>query len=684
MSTERKRQTVVDYAGRQQEKQDYWNRESAIEDLIERCSKALARGQPKHYAYVAAKLDDHLLPLLATHGEKPVLEFSTDLAGHEDWHYGAISEFVDQPEHYQTVFQREVPVHVRDAAEDVVEKTLRSAMAIAEDLETVKGRYEQTAEAVGLSGRKIGRVKKDPKMPFDDEVEVIYEAGTVKSFYLGGTNAGKSTAAEGQFQDYYWRNFIDGKKQTKCIDPFDFSVAENVFYDVPQKDQALRTALTKMDLPKDFTETDLEPELEVYIPLTRRLEEERVDLPYDTEAEAFVPTPFIIPASDISQDLFVSILSARLSESEIHTMREVYEAVDRQRANWRLEHLVDEIVSRDELSDKHQRKAIRVVKSLQDFGFIRESPSEYELDWHRILSETSTITSFNQLLCRNDRERLFVLAWLLEAMWKERTKVNARYPQMAMMLREMWAYAPQNQRTEDDDLAEALQERIVTLLIKYLRQNRDVRTHILADTQNIRDINIGVREEFNRFCLFDPKRWMAEKIFEWTGNESVDSFIRRIPPEPGSCGVVGAVKPAFDHSRVEYVAPTELAPPLHHHHDKDDGNGFLVRTELVEHEEPRPVTDSEWPIEMPEHLQIDAVEELLADDEDDDADGDGTPDIKILHRQEARDRRRKGMSYRKIAKAIPNNPQTGRSYDHTTIKRWVDDIDPSEGAATAD
>jgi len=689
---------AVQHGQNEQQSREHRNRTDRLKAAIEKCSHALERGTRDDYYYIARRLDETILPALRDHTSKPLDDFDTELDGREDWDWVALSRFLNNAgsiiatlEQAQTAqssdlltLQSAGYIDSTSAARDTVERALHSVSCILEQVGVVKGKYTKTADAVGFSGQKIGRVYKDPKMPFDDEVEVIIEAGTIKSLYCGGTNAGKSTAAEGQFQDYYWRNFIDGKKDTKCIDPFDFSVAENVFYDVPQNDEALRDALEDMDLPADFTETDLDPKLEVYIPLSKRLTEERVDLPYDTESDEFVPKPFAIPASDISQDLFVSILSARLSESEVHTMREVYESVDRERANWRLKHLVDEIASRDELSDKHQRKAIRVVKSLQDFGFIRESPSEYELDWHRILSETETVTAFNQLLCRNKRERLFVLAWLLEAMWRERTKVNTRYPQMAMLLREMWAYAPQNQRREDDDIAEALQERIVTLLIRYLRQNRDVRTHILGDTQNLRDINIGVREEFNRFCLFDPKRWMAEKIFEWTGNERVDSFVRRIPPEPGECGIVGAVGPAYEHTQVEYVAPTALAPPTHHHHDKDDGNGFLVRTELVEHEEPRPVEEAGWRLKMPDELRIPEIEELLADDEDGEGDGDETPDIKVLHRQEARDRRRKGMSYRKIAKAIPNNPDTGRSYDHTTIKRWVDDIDPTDHAATAD
>jgi len=363
------------------------------------------------------------------------------------------------------------------------------------------------------------------------------------------------------------------------------------------------------------------------------------------------------------------VLTARVSNSEADTLSEVYEAVDRERSDWRLEHLAQEVAQRDELSDKHQRKAIRVIQSLQDYGFIRQSPSEYELDWDRIFRDTETVTAFNQLLCGNKRQQLFVLAWILEQMWDARTQI-ARYPQMAMMLRELWAYAPQNRREEDDAICAALQERIVSLLTRYLRQNRDVRTHVIADTQNLRDINIGVRTEFNRYCLFQGKRWMAEKIFEWTGNDKVDSFVKRITPDVGECGITGVIGPAFEHSRIEYVAPVALAPPLHHHHDKDDGNGFLVRPELVDDE------GVEWPADLPSELQIPPPDELLTDDEGDE-DGESSASQKEYHRHEARNRRSNGLSYRDIRRKIPNNPNTGNPYSVSTIKDWVDDVEPN-------
>jgi len=383
----------------------------------------------------------------------------------------------------------------------------------------------------------------------------------------------------------------------------------------------------------------------------------------------------VIPAAEISQDLFVAVLTARVSNTEQDTLREVYEAVDRERSEWSLKHLAEEVASRDELSDTHQRKAIRVIRSLQDMGFIRQANSDYELDWDRIFNATDLVTSINQLVCRNDRERLFVLAWILEQMWERRNR-TVHYPQMAMMLRELWAYVPQRNLEHDDDIAAALQGRIIYLLTRFLRQNRDVRTHVVGDTQNVADVNRGVREEFNRFCLFEASFSPAEKFFEWTGNQRVESFVGSITTDVGECGIVGMIGPAFEHTHVEYLAPVAMAPPSHHHHDKDDGNGFLVRCDLVEAEEPRaPATDDDctWPIDVPEDLQIPTPEELLSDDEDDE-EPESSVSPSDYHRKEARNRRRNGQSYRAIRDSIPNNPDTGNPYSVSTIKNWTDDV----------
>lgn len=690
---------AVQHGQSEQQNRERRNRTERLKAAIEKCSRALERGSRQHYQYIARRLSETIIPTIRAHTTKSLAEFDEDLAGREDWDWVALSRFCNNADAIIATLdgtggtdrsadllslQSAGYIGETATARETVRRSLHSVACIAEQTGVVKGQYTKTAEAVGLSGRTIGRIYKDPKMPFDDPVEAIVDFGTIKSMFVGGTNTGKSTAGEGQFQDYYWRNFADRKQATKCIDPVDMSVGENIFYDVPQADEDLREAREDMELPADFTETDLKPEQEILIPLSPSLNDPRIELPYDTETDEYVPDPFVIPASAISQDLFIAVLTARVSNREEDTLREVYEAVDRERSGWSLKHLAEEVASRDELSDKHQRKAIRVIRSLQDMGFVRQANSGYELDWDRIFRSTDTVTSINQLVCRSDREKLFVLAWILEQMWDRRTQ-TIHYPQMAMMLRELWAYVPQRNIEHDDDISTALQKRIIYLLTRFLRQNRDVRTHVVGDTQNVADVNRGVREEFNRFCLFEASYSPAEKFFEWTGNQRVDSFVGNITTDVGECGIVGAVGPAYEHSRVEYLAPVAMAPPSHHHHDKDDGNGFLVRCDLVEHEEPRsPATndDLEWPIEVPEHLQIPTPDDLLeeyADDGEDGGDGDGNskPDITELHRREARDMRRNGVSLRDIASGIPNNPETDRPYYPSTIKTWTSDIEPN-------
>jgi len=692
---------AVQHGQDEQYNRDRRNRDSLLKESIEKCSRALGRGSLDDYHYIAVKLSETIVPALREHATKPLAAYDEDLGDRDDWHWVALARFCNNARSITRTLQDAEPAAANRlalrsancldgtaAARETVQQALESCACIAEQVGVVKGEYTKTAIARGLSGRQIGEVYKDPKMPFGDEVDAIVDVGTIKSMFVGGTNTGKSTAGEGQYQDYYWRNFVDDAPATKCIDPVDMSVGENLFYDVPQQDDALRDAREDMDMPPDFEDADLEPEQEIYIPLSPSLNDPRTKLPFNTETDEYVPTPFVIPASAMSQDLFVSVLTARVSATEEDTLREVYEAVDRERADWSLKHCAEEIAQRDELSDKHQRKAIRVIRSLQDMGFIRAGTTEHTIDWDELFRSTDVVSAFNQLVCRNDRERLFVLAWILEQMWERRTQ-TVHYPQMAMMLRELWSYAPQRNIEHDDDIATALQKRIVYLLTRFLRQNRDVRTHVVADTQNVSDVNRGVRELFNRFCLFEASMSPAEKFFEWTGNRSVESFVSNITTDVGECGIVGAIGPAYEHSYVEYLAPVAMAPPSHHHHDKDDGNGFLVRCELTQEcesmadEVPRsPANDDEveWPIDVPDHLEIPTPDELFeqfSDDEEGEDGGDSGPSITELHRREAREKRRNGVSLRDIAAEIPDNPDTGRAYYPSTISDWTSDIDPS-------
>lgn len=679
--------SVLDHQVSQQTKEDYWSRSGQIQELIAECSRALARGDREHYAFLTKRMREGLIPALSSLGRDYLVEYDVDLADHDKWDWTALSRFINDAAGIQHAFERAVATPTDRLAREaggattetelkrVVERALDSLVAIAEFEGVVMSDYKKRDDAVGFSGLKIGIHRQRADMNFSSPVGAIsWERGPVQSLYSGEPGSGKTTGGERQFEDYYRLNFQPGR-DCKCIDPVDFSVAENLFYDVEQSDPTLRRIREeKHDVPPDFSDIEgYEPKMEAFVPLTPNLAE--TELPYDTEAEEFVLKPFTIPASSISKALFVRIVTARVSSTEENTIRSVYEAVDREQDDWTLGSMVDEIVSREELSDKHKKSAIGAIQSVQDFGFVRRGDCEYALtedDWRDIFYDTETITTFCQAICRDNAAQKFVLAWLLDQMWDWRV-FHHDYPRMALKLSELWEYAPHGRRESDSEVEAELQQFIARILTKMQRKPRDIKAEIVADTQEIMDLNKGVRELFSRYCVFDGNDTTVENIFEWTSNSKSGAFKNTITQKTGEASIVGVVEDAVQQSDIEFLGNVLMTPPSHHHHDKDDGKGWRYRTELVEHEELRIPED--WPTEPPEDLEIGSP----SDYENEETGTVSSVDPKTIHRGEARSRRRNGESIGQIRDQIPDNPEYEKPYSKSTIHGWVEDIDPNGG-----
>lgn len=655
------RQTVVDYATKQQTKRDYWDRESELEDLIERCSRAIARGKPKHYGYVASTLDDSVIPLLEDHTGTRVTDYSAPLTDHDDWDYGTLAEFRERAPTYAACFGErygDLPAHVQDRAEHVVEQTLRSITAIAEHEEIVMDTYNGKADAVGFD-LKLGEHLQDGRMDLGDPVELVTDeqVDAVKWLVCGGTGMGKSTGTERFAEDYLAASQSEGRDY-KILDILGMRQGENWLVDLPQLQPDLRRIREEQGLPPSFAEADDRdpPQVEILHPLTRGFNDKH--LPYDVDDERFVVRPFTVPASEFRKPVMVSLLMSRLSESEEATIREVYDDVDEAKADWSLRDLAEAILKRDELSDKHKSKAVGVLRSLQNEGFIRTHADEHTLDWHAVMNDTDTYTIVSQALCDRDLSALMTFAYILDRCFRIREGSNYD-SEAVLVMRELWEVVPHKRRRSFDAREAAVQEAIGQIAMKVMRQNRHAGIHLVADTQEPSDLLKSVRELFNHYVVYSANRDTIDDIFEWTQNNRTRSFWSTMTAKAGQAGVVGQAKPALENRDIEFISPVEVTPPSHHHFDvKTDGTGWHARAKYMTpteecsecehddlersadgytvtcpacgHEEldasggrnetlrrPADVDGVEWDDSVPEDLEVPTLGEQL------DADGDG-------------------------------------------------------------
>jgi hypothetical protein len=90
-----------------------------------------------------------------------------------------------------------------------------------------------------------------------------------------------------------------------------------------------------------------------------------------------------------------------------------------------------------------------------------------------------------------------------------------------------------------------------------------------------------------------------------------------------------------------------------------------------------------WPdvSDHPEYRSLDEQKQNMIDsvgDETSDDEEQSSADLKRAIRQEAKRRRRRGESYKQIAKNIPDNPDTGAQYGKATVYRWCEDVEVEE------
>lgn len=660
-----------------------------IRDTVEEANRALARGQ---YPEAGRVLIGLIRQIHRIEGVKSLAWYHQRLKNNDDypWYSYHFQRFRDTPEKYirEAGQERDNAMSelgtlaartssLSDAPRTVIENALETAESIVAYHEVTSNGMAAEADAMGFNV-KLGVHQQRYEMDFGDPVKAVTdEVGVLKSFFTGGTGGGKSSGASQQMWDYYVSTLRGGKK-FKIIDPIGLNTENVNSYDIPQKQNPLRHVRENHGVPVDYTEMDGDaPELEIYVPLAPGVED--YPLPFDTEREEFVPKPFTIPASEIEPGLLIRVINERISSKDKQEIRRAYRTVATSKDDWALVDLAEEISTREELTEKQRKSAIRVIETLQEEGVIRTKECDHAIDWGDVFYSPEEVTVFNQSVCSSKLTRYLVIAHILDRVWTLRYRPNG-YPSLAIWLRELWEIAPhEGRRRQWDDAVVSVTEWIIQRLTAILRKPRDINTHVVADTQNPTDVERSVREMFNRYVLFGGPERVVKDVFNWAGQgKGYKSYLNTRQGKSGVAGIIGAVDPAVSDSRKWGISPVHLTPPPWNHHDKDKGpSGWQERAKYREHEELR---TPGWDIGTPADLRVDV--EIQTEEQEDDVDEE-EDSLKLQisnHRLEARERYKNNpdTSLRKVAAAIPDNPELEESYRASTIKRWTDDLEKGQ------
>jgi hypothetical protein len=737
MSSNRRR-TIVEHASDDQQRNQAEHREELIAERLETCSRALSRGLDTDYRAVAVELARTVVPKLREHTPIPLPQYDRRLAGRENWHWADLTEFIDHAPAYIAHFSRRTGSEVTTVAsrsgrlvdsaqraDTVVRLALESLAAIAENEGIVMDDYAARVDVKCLN-LKVGEHLQQESMDIGDPVHgMSFQLGSILNLHGGKPGSSKSAGTEAEAEPFYHYDPDDQPDELedpprtafKLIHLVDLDKGEAWFYDIPQQQPFLRDLREEKGLEPDFAAAeDLDqPETEILVPLTDELDD--FELPFDTDREAFTPRPFTIPACTIPKALLVKAILARVTNQGERAIRQAYDEVDRERDDWALTHLAENIRRQKELSDKNKSNAIGVLRSLQNEGYIRTKSDSYTVDWRDLFEATDTISVFSQAsaLCKSEFGQKFLVAMVLHRILHLRDAGGMfGLPEAVLIMPELWRVVPHNQRDAPDERVAAVQQFIASRMGKAGRLNRRMGIHILADTQYPYDLKNSVREMFNRYVIHNGTTKLAEGAFNWTGNSKYRSFYGSLTSKRGQAGVVGEVQPAIDERGIEYLSPVEYAPPSHHHFDKDvDQSGWHAREKYLTPTEACPecghaelersddgyevtclaadcgetsvdlslgrneeLRQPEWDTDVPERLGIDTYDESDGEDGDDEEE---TADAATLARHEARNRRRHGESLRQIRDNIKNNPDTGNPYSLSTIQKWTDDISPNPG-----
>lgn len=581
---------------------------ATVRAAIEKGNSALVRDD---YATVCTLVQHTLFPILDVDewdvdGYHKYLEESK-LA----WDREALLHYLREPGAHRAAAKsgRPVPVQRQQrlslrgrrsgtrAARERLAHVFKSLESIAVAQGYVPGELEQASRVRGYA-LDIGIQWQPWGYETPDEVQIvnpdIHPSFTVA---IGQPGNGKSMSVDVLALDAY----ADGQK---IVDLLDFDELENGLYDVSNQREDLRDIARERGVPPTFEEhSDVErPDVEVLHPRTEQFCE--AALPYDTKAEEFVATPFVIPVSDLEPTVLKAMVP-HLSEQQEALFDRVLQEVGDEYSVRDLCELAMELAT----NERTVSNLLSQLYTLGSYEFLGEPGDGDALDWERIFSDPDTITVFSMSMMEREAYKLMVAAYLLDEVYRARQPeapsaaevveeddpeallTQSKFPRAQLVMREMQDAAPGHRKLKGSSSTTArIRRNILEKMQTLSEKRRHVDAGILGDTQQWKQLNAGVRENVDRVLMFNEPSGLAQAIFEkFTGQKHYDYAESVSRFDVGTCAIVGGQWISTDQA---FVMPVDLAPAVNHHLDTDDedepSSGWQARVEYLDHEEFRP------------------------------------------------------------------------------------------------
>lgn len=588
-------ETFLDYWQGKAEKEDEWSKNRIVKEGLKTCGKLLANGSDEAYSYVVQICVEEIDKYLIQQGELNSIDYERRLHGKDDFNWTDWMSVRDNPERVLNRLNEEEysfsNYEITTLPRDTIENALDTYGVIAAYEGIIPEEMRDRADATGYA-TKVGEHLQSKEWDLSDSVSTVTnDTGALKTIHVGGTGAGKSNGVDVEVWDYYSRSRGEGR-EFKIIDVYGFDF-ENIYYDVSQQQQPLLDARSDMGLSETIDSPDLPtPEMEIYHPLTPDLTQQ--ELPFNTETETFTVKPYVVPAYELPIDVLIDFLGARLTPQQTASISLAVEEVAKDDPKYSLDDIAQHIKSDDEIDQTVQSRAVKSLESLSRQGWIATGSEEHTLNLDEIMRDTDTITVFSQAFMSDKTRKLMAIAHLIDAIPSQRQE--HAYDEAVVVMRELHETCPHSRRTAANENAAAIQTSIAGKMSDTFRKNRHTGTHLLTDTQKIGDIDISVREMFNRYVVYSEKRDAVKDMANYTGTDEWKSFYKSLNLQTGIAGILGKTGATLSHG-IDYLSPVKYTgAPFHHWDEKTDQGLTKSRTQYVENEEPRTPDEegTEW------------------------------------------------------------------------------------------
>lgn len=600
--------TVGGHVRRTVENREKYRAKKTVQEGIRAVHEHLFRGE---YADAAVVLDRTVVDPMGMTPPKlarAVRQIDETELGYE---YLSTKHFLEHTRDYVEYFHAHGRETARDGARErargfvpsieVARERLRDAFmtleTIAIEFNLLRLELENSSPLEGY-GTQIGVVYKDFERDLPETVEFwgVVNDDLEATAIQGRPGFGKSTAVETIAEDRYIASQT-GAREFKVIDFLDWLECENVFYDIPNQDDELVDEREDLDLPKWYDEIDGvdEPDVEILMPLTPKLANRQI--PYNTETDEYVVTPFTIPASEIDKRSLKAFLTHTTTVQD-STLERAFKRV-RDLHDWSLADLADAIrrVGDDEGVIERLETTL---ETLQYSGFIRDKQCEHTIDWDRIMRSKDTISAFSVSSVDDRAEKLMIMLYITNSLTRER---QARHdlPALSGAFREFHSIIPPEAKKTKDARERQLLGALIDEWYEFSVFHRHVDVELVCDSQHFEtQIHSDIRANFGKGLTFRNKKPSVKKFWKAYGADYDESYIRRVANQfsPGDFAYLGD-------SNVDertFHSPCYMAPPMSHHIDtKVEGHGLDSRVRYKDEEELRPAP---WSAKIPPRLKV--------------------------------------------------------------------------------